>query len=84
MIAKRGRIDVAVDVGELVDTLQYSTTRDKADEVGTRGVLDGFGRLALRVNGEIEVVLRMHIENGHLVIDMENDGGDLLGRRFID
>lgn len=54
------RIRVELDMSELVAAHLFETRRDQIDEAGARGIWDGFGLLAVRVNGEAVVALQIH------------------------
>ena len=55
----RERVDVALGIGELIDSMTWEVKRRDIQWDGAAGVWDGYGHLAVKVNGTTVAALTL-------------------------
>ena len=74
MAQQKQSVTLAIDAGEMFGSQEWSTLRRKIDKHGAKDIGDGFGRVAINVNGKPVAHALLH-ENaeGQVVLDIELD-----------
>jgi hypothetical protein len=83
-VPKPQTLTASIDVGELVDTLHWETTRKEIDNAGALHIGDGFGLILLRLNDTAVVALKIREDQrGKVVVDVSNPrNGAPVGRLY--
>lgn len=66
-------VRVGIDVGEILDSREYTAYRKDIDRGGTPGVFDGNGSAIVRINGQGVILIHLR-ENADGVATLEVSG----------
>ncbi len=71
-MADRQRVDLEIDAGEMFDSQSWSVPRKDIQWDGAAAIGDQFGRIGIRVNGQLVLTAHLHEDGqGRVVLETQ-------------